>query len=523
MIWIHTFYMKGFDMKVNAYILHDYLSVPVLDKTLISDKNTCAIDEIAFFYEEIVPAPNQVIILRPPQIKMLSAMPGACLCIGKPDTKPDISCDVIYLDDCCKTIQVFEDLQRIFRVFHSWEMQLNTLVISKAPLQEFGDCSLCFLTNPITLYSASHRNIFASEKVPQGGIALFRPYDINAYLSDDELDEMRIDPEFAESIQKTEPSIFSEHIWGYRILFQNIRLSDIFVARLMTLETTRPIKDSDFPLIKILSDYIGLALQQTDLILNGHPKDLDNIIHRLLNREALPELLLSDTLSQVHWHSGDSFFCAAISINERDRATHTLSSECAHLERNLPGSIAVLLKKNILLICNLTIGQTTRENILSKLAYILRESLLKAGISMIFHQLSQLADYYEQADSALKTGNERNPTYWCHQYEDHALTILLQKARDQAAPDTLIPPGLRALIHYDLQNNRKYTHSLRVYLENDRNIAETCRLLYLHRATFLYHLKRIREITNYNLEDSHLRLYLRVIFEILEQEEALPF
>ena len=59
---------------------------------------------------------------------------------------------------------------------------------------------------------------------------------------------------------------------------------------------------------------------------------------------------------------------------------------------------------------------------------------------------------------------------------------------------------------------------LRSYLENDRNIAVTSRILYLHRNTFIYRLERIGEILQMDLEVPRNRLILLIALEILQNQ-----
>ena len=56
-------------------------------------------------------------------------------------------------------------------------------------------------------------------------------------------------------------------------------------------------------------------------------------------------------------------------------------------------------------------------------------------------------------------------------------------------------------MEYDQKKSKNYTHVLRVYLENNMNIAKTVSQLYLHRQTFLYQLDIIKNIIGINLDD----------------------
>ena len=70
---------------------------------------------------------------------------------------------------------------------------------------------------------------------------------------------------------------------------------------------------------------------------------------------------------------------------------------------------------------------------------------------------------------------------------------------------------------YDRAHNRQLVKALRVYLRENMHIANTTRALYLQRATFLYQLRRITEISELRLEDPEVRLELLIVFSILDK------
>ena len=57
-------------------------------------------------------------------------------------------------------------------------------------------------------------------------------------------------------------------------------------------------------------------------------------------------------------------------------------------------------------------------------------------------------------------------------------------------------------------------------MKHDRSIADTARAMNLHRNTLLYRLKRLEELVAEDLEDSMVRLYLLLSFEIEKSKDA---
>jgi DNA-binding PucR family transcriptional regulator len=93
---------------------------------------------------------------------------------------------------------------------------------------------------------------------------------------------------------------------------------------------------------------------------------------------------------------------------------------------------------------------------------------------------------------------------------------LIDRTSEGYDPEILCTSGLLLLREYDEKRSRNYCEVLKTYLENNMNIAKTIRKLYMQRATFLYQLKRITEISQLDLSDYPTRLHLMLSFEILQ-------
>ena len=88
-----------------------------------------------------------------------------------------------------------------------------------------------------------------------------------------------------------------------------------------------------------------------------------------------------------------------------------MSTFCIKLESLISGCAALEKDSHIVLLVNLRNAASTRDEILANLIYLLRENLLKAGISSEFSDLWQLYHYYNQAENALHIGDNANAAY----------------------------------------------------------------------------------------------------------------
>jgi len=96
--------------------------------------------------------------------------------------------------------------------------------------------------------------------------------------------------------------------------------------------------------------------------------------------------------------------------------------------------------------------------------------------------------------------------------KDSALAFLTSKIASSIDTEDLLHPAIAKLARYDQVNQSNLLHTLKVYLENDRNAQRCANLLYLHRNSLQYRVRRIQEIAGINLDDPYERSYLRLSF-----------
>lgn len=511
-------------MKLNAYIIKDYVSFPIITSFLNSSPLDCNLERVTVYRQDKTQQSSDLALIKLDELIALrnSEQYGAYICFGYDKSiKFHKNMDIIFVTPELNPLEIMEKLQDTFNLFSNWEKNLLELLANNAPLKDLGEAALPFINNPIGIYTPGLRNIFFCERKKARNLMLYSEEDINKYLSPEEIDELKFNPEFISTIDATEPELFPAEMWGFRILFYNIRICDIYVARVVISETERPFRVSDSPLLKFLSSILEVSMVKQDFPMNDHPKGFETIINQVLNKQNVDESKLQRILQYKNWNITDCYFCIAIEVSTYDQVIHTVSTIGSILEANIPGSIALEQKDYILAIVNLNAADKTRDELLSVLVYILREGLLKAGISEEFHNFKNLNEYYLQACDAIRIGSIYDETIWCYRYEQYALKRLILRAAAESNIEALCPQGLHRLMDYDKKHKRQYTKTLKIYLQNNLSVAKTIRHLYLQRATFLYQLKRILKISELDLDDPKVKLHLLIVFEIMEERKLI--
>ena len=73
---------------------------------------------------------------------------------------------------------------------------------------------------------------------------------------------------------------------------------------------------------------------------------------------------------------------------------------------------------------------------------------------------------------------------------------------------------IRFLQGYDNDYHTEFITTLRAYLQNDRNATRTAEALHIHRSTFFYRIKKIEELLDISITDSHLLFLYELSFLI---------
>ena len=98
-----------------------------------------------------------------------------------------------------------------------------------------------------------------------------------------------------------------------------------------------------------------------------------------------------------------------------------------------------------------------------------------------------------------------------------SLSTLVAEIKQSVPLEGKLHPALDRLIAYDRANQSDLFHTLEVYLENNCNAQKCGRLLFLHRNSLVYRVRRIQEVGNCNLSDPEECSFLRLSLLLFEK------
>lgn len=445
------------------------------------------------------------------------------ICIKKPaQIYLEGKCNILYTEDEVSCLDLMNLLLETFHKYYNWETSMQNIIDKNLPLRELGKISKTFVNNPIYFHGAGFKCIFhIADDSNDNSSKLYQNYNNdyltkeNDYISLEEITLLMGDKEYNDAIFATQPTIYSAKLYGFRTLFYNIDQDNNYVARLCFAEVLNPFTDKDIAIIKILGEYLKKGIQGKDLDNYNRPKDLDEILNNLLSHHLVEELKIATVLHNFDWSINNDYLCMILETKTTDNFQKTLKATALQLSGILSVNCYSVFNDRIILIFNLTHRKITRNQLINIVIPHLRDNLFAAGISTVFNDFKNIYYYYEQSLIALELGKRVNPSYWYFRFEDYNLSYYISRCREQLIDEAIVPAGLKQLMKYDKKHNTSYTQLLKIYLENNMNIAETVRKAYLHRNTCLYRLERIRELLAMDLDDFDVRLTLMIGLKIL--------
>lgn len=191
---------------------------------------------------------------------------------------------------------------------------------------------------------------------------------------------------------------------------------------------------------------------------------------------------------------------------------------CKQLEERFPGGRAIAFSNYITLYLPLKREKIGEDERCIYLEGGLQELRIPAGISMVFQDILKAREAFRQAVIALEMGSRMDSNKMICYFREYALAYALKNSVGELHPDALMSNGLLQLRDYD-STATDYWKTLKAYLDNEMNVSQTARELFIHRTTLQARLQKIKEYVL--LDTPQDRMYLRYCIYLHELFEKL--
>lgn len=149
-----------------------------------------------------------------------------------------------------------------------------------------------------------------------------------------------------------------------------------------------------------------------------------------------------------------------------------------------------------------------------RLSKLMREMDTHGGVSDLGCHFSRLPDLYSQANAALASAQTQKKPVIC--FAEQALATLLSNPADSRNRSMFMHPAIHQMLLPAFLRYRKYLRTLRLYLENERQLAPTARQLFIHKNSLLYRINMLTQELRLNLDNSDERLRMLLSLKLID-------
>lgn len=230
------------------------------------------------------------------------------------------------------------------------------------------------------------------------------------------------------------------------------------------------------------------------------------IVGLISNLEKSYELQRSNFSSYEEWE----FECIKKIKTEVLRAAH-----------NMDQKVMVTYKEDRLIIFLEILGEDISSSsnefldiIENRIKLIFPSLILSWGISDNIIENYSFNKIYSDAKISLEISrNEKEPGFR-NTYKNPSIYRLLSILSTDEDAQSICSNVIGELLDYDSDNDLDLLNTFITYIENNGNVSQTARSLFLHRQSLLYRLKRIEEITNLSLDDADDTFLLEICIRL---------
>lgn len=416
--------------------------------------------------------------------------------------------------------QAFEIVQSVFDYYQDWYDQITALARAM-DYQALVDYAWQAFQNPLLLFDDNKRVLGISRK-----------YDLS-----------EMDPEWDYLCQYGYPSInsaqeirydyghafFSDH--GMRLYHFHrsqqmkfdgasycLSYNDMVCGRINLLAKSRPLNTGDYQLLRVMADILEPILGQS----NNKDFRYNFVFYNVLFSKPYDEEMLDLQLRFQSWKRTDVYQLALIELpqdedSENERHS-TLNLMLYTSSKRLSNYIVLRRKPYVLIFSNREF--TNDPEFLQFQQAITANNALQVGLSLPCSGIAEARYLFDQARGAIRFGNLRAPAQSQYLFFDYAIDYILTAS---SFTDSLHAccPAVRGIWEMCRENGREMFDTLRTYLDNERSVTKTSAVLFTHRNTVLYRIKKIQELLGQDLDDAYIRDYVRLSIRVLELSEKM--
>jgi PucR family transcriptional regulator, proline-responsive transcriptional activator len=332
------------------------------------------------------------------------------------------------------------------------------------------------------------------------------------YFSAHVINQVKNSKEFEKLMEYREPKVYNLPNEENGCVFENYFYEDMFLGRLIIFKRG----DKVFPsgileFMKQIGVYFRHLLLQK---MSFAPKVYDYFLPEILNGRLKDRSLIEFNLSHMNWRIQDTYVVLFVLMGEVEIRSRTCQYIIDLLRGIYKDSRIFLFNQNIIGV--IRTHAISQEQLAADITPILRDADLRAGMSQMFDDFTELLSYYRQAEAAVRIGVKLDNTQRLYHHQKYALQHLLQEIVQAGSPGAHFHPVVKSLFDFDRREGTELAGTLRVFLEQERASNQTAQILGIHRNTLQHRLEKMMQVAHFDMESSVERIRILLTYQLMD-------
>ena len=275
------------------------------------------------------------------------------------------------------------------------------------------------------------------------------------------------------------------------------------VGALVLTAYCKPLEDIDIHLVELISSFALSCLKKHHFQFSDSHNSIENYFVKLLDGADYTREQVAMRMDIAGYRIKPCTYVLALCGDEHSSG-HS-EEILSQIRRDVSAALnCPVLFYNDLLICIYGCDSPVCHwpDDVPELEEVLEKWGLICGISRQLTHMVNLREHYMQALTVLEKARLLYHRERCYRYDSMAAYLLLDHI-PQEQLELYCHEQIQRLWAYDREHDTELCPTLQVYLEQAKSLAKTAELLYIHRNTVRYRIKRCMELLGDDLEDGN--------------------
>lgn len=332
---------------------------------------------------------------------------------------------------------------------------------------------------------------------------------------------MRRDGLVNEKIYRSEDIITAERTeidecW----LFKSVKLHGIAVAQIAIVDNCRPFRELDYELLSRFSQIVAIEMEKNDFYKDNRGVMYSYFLSDLLSGKLKNNKAVVQRLNILGWKTYEWFKILVIADSHNEFYQEKQEYIVQHLRQIVPDCRWTIYLKKIVVFMSRPNKKIFTEKEIGNINSFLKSNTLVMGISHSFTNLLETELYYKQAFRAVSVGIYVRPSEAIFDYAEMIPYYVAETVLKRNNASEFCPEAISIIQKYDEEKGTNMVETLEKYLLYVGNPVAAAESLNIHRNTLLYRINKIKELTDFNIEDGNERFLIQLYFKLVEYQKG---